>query len=202
MAPPTPFIGLTGAISSGKSTALAALERLGAATLSTDAETHDLLAAPETVDRLAARWGDDVRADDDGVDRAKVGEIVFADPDELRWLESVLHPLVGERVVRWRSELPADTPLAVVEVPLLFEAGMDAVFDATLVVVAGDERRRAWLEERGDRSVEARSGRQLTEAEKAERATWAVNNDGTPEDLERRLGDLWPELTAVSEATA
>lgn len=190
------IIGLTGAIASGKSTALDALARLGAATLSTDAVTHELLAEPATLERLTERWGPEVASGGE-VDRAKVGEVVFADPVELRWLESLLHPLVGERVARWRQELPAGTELGVVEVPLLFEAGMEAFFDGTLVVRAGEERRAEWVSARGDGSVEERSGRQLTEREKAGRATWVVENDGTPGDLAQKLEALLPDLLAA-----
>ena len=136
------FIGLSGAMASGKSEALAALARLGAATLSTDAVAHEALAEPATLQRLVERWGPEVGRDGK-VDRDRVGAIVFADRDELRWLESVLHPLVGERVAEWRQRLEPGTEVAVVEVPLLFETGMEALFDATLVVVAGDERRAA-----------------------------------------------------------
>jgi dephospho-CoA kinase len=195
-APKPVFIGLSGAIASGKSEALAALGRLGAATLSTDAVTHELLDEPETLARLVERWGPEV--DKGGrVDRAKVGEIVFADPDELRWLESILHPLVGERVVSWRERLNAGTDLAVVEVPLLFEAGMEPFFDATLVVVAGDERRERWAGERGTGALAGRSARQLTEEEKAARATFVVRNEGDLGDLEAALRDLWPRLLAA-----
>jgi dephospho-CoA kinase len=197
-APKPVFIGLSGAIASGKSEALAALGRLGAATLSTDAVTHELLDEPATLARLVERWGPEV-SDGGHVDRAKVGEIVFADPDELRWLESVLHPLVGERVVRWREQLNAGTELAVVEVPLLFEAGMEPFFDATLVVVAGDERRERWASERDTAELEGRSGRQLTEDEKAARATFVVRNDGDLADLEAALHELWPRLLAARE---
>jgi dephospho-CoA kinase len=197
-APKPVFIGLSGAIASGKSEALAALGRLGAATLSTDAVTHELLEEPATLARLVERWGPEV-SDGGRVDRAKVGEVVFADPDELRWLESVLHPLVGERVVGWREQLNAGTELAVVEVPLLFEAGMEPFFDATLVVVAGDERRERWAGERGTAGLEGRSGRQLTEDEKAARATFVVRNDGDLADLEAALRELWPDLLAVRE---
>jgi dephospho-CoA kinase len=197
-APKPVFIGLSGAISSGKSEALAALGRLGAATLSTDAVTHELLDEPATLARLVERWGPEVSGGG-GVDRAKVGEIVFADPDELRWLESVLHPLVGERVVRWREQLNAGTELAVVEVPLLFEAGMEPFFDATLVVVAGDERRERWASERDAAGLEGRSDRQLTEDEKAARATFVVRNDGDLADLEAALRELWPRLLAARE---
>lgn len=200
MAAPSPaFIGLSGAIASGKSEALAALGRLGAATLSTDALAHQLVEDPPTLDRLVERWGPEV-APDGRVDRERVAAVVFNDPAELRWMESVMHPLVSERVLRWRTELGADSELAVVEVPLLFEAGMEAFFDATLVVVAGDARRAEWAAARGTGEVEGRSGRQLTEGEKAERATFVVENDGTLEDLEAALRELWPELVAVRSA--
>lgn len=199
-APKPVFIGLSGAIASGKSEALAALGRLGAATLSTDAVTHELLDQPATLERLVERWGPEVGSGGQ-VDRGRVGEIVFADPTELEWLESVLHPLVGERVVAWREELDGTTDLAVVEVPLLFEAGMESFFDATLVVVAGDERRGRWASERGTAALEGRSTRQLSESEKAERATFVVVNDGDLADLEDSLRELWPRLLAVGEGT-
>ena len=195
MAAPKPaFVGLTGAIGSGKSEALRALARLGAATLSTDEVAHEALADPEVLRQLVERWGPEVETAGT-VNRQAVGEVVFNDRDELRWLESITHPKVGEKVVAWRESLGADVELAVVEVPLLFEAGMDAFFDGVLVVAAGD-RRSGWLEARGDAGVEGRSGRQLSESEKAERATWVVDNDGTIEDLEAKLREMWPELTS------
>jgi dephospho-CoA kinase len=198
-APGPAFIGLSGAIASGKSEALAALGRLGAATLSTDAVAHELLDEPATLERLVERWGPEV-GPEGRVDRERVAAIVFNDPAELRWMESVVHPLVGERVVAWRAELGAGHDLAVVEVPLLFEAGMESFFDATLVVVAGDERRAEWAKARGTGEVGGRSGRQLTESEKAARATFVVANDGTLDDLEAALRDLWPRLVAARGA--
>ena len=92
------FVGLTGGIGSGKSEALAAFERLGVPTLSTDAVVHDLLVAPEVRDLLHDRWGDRVLADGE-VDRAAVATIVFDRPEELAWLEGTLFPRVGERMV-------------------------------------------------------------------------------------------------------
>jgi dephospho-CoA kinase len=85
-------------------------------------------------------------------------------------------------------------------VPLLFEAGMESFFDATLVVVAGDERRAEWAKARGTGEVDGRSGRQLAESEKAARATFVVANDGTLDDLEAALRDLWPRLVAARGA--
>src|SRR6476646_6078392 len=123
-------IGLTGGIAAGKSEALAAFERLGAATKSSDAVVHELLDDPAVQRTLIERWGDEIAADG-RVDRARIGAIVFADPAELAWLESQLHPLVGERLGAWINSLADETEIAVVEVPLLFETEMAGAFDTT-----------------------------------------------------------------------
>src|SRR6185312_2311170 len=170
-------IGLTGGIAAGKSEALAACERLGAATVSSDAVVHELLDAEPLLGRLTERWGEEV-APEGRVDRAKIGEVVFADPEELRWLEAQIHPLVGERIGGWLASLPEGTEVAVVEVPLLFESGMESVFDTTVAVVAGDEVRRARAEARGHVLVDERETRQLAQAEKASRAAHVVENEG------------------------
>jgi dephospho-CoA kinase len=186
-------IGLTGGIAAGKSEALAAFGRLGAATLSSDAVVHELLETEPLRGRLVERWGPEV-APPEGVNRARIGEIVFADPAELSWLEGQIHPLVAERMVAWLTDLPADTELAVVEVPLLFEGGRESVFDTTIAIVTGDEVRRQRAEDRGHTLVDEREARQLTQAEKAERATYVIANEGTVEDLEAALSALIDKL--------
>jgi dephospho-CoA kinase len=186
-------IGLTGGIAAGKSEALAAFARLGAATISSDAVVHELLESEPLLGRLTERWGEEV-APDGVVDRNRVGEIVFADPERLAWLESQVHPLVGERIASWLVSLPADTEVAVVEVPLLFESGMDGAFDATVTVVTSDEVRRARAESRGQALVGERDARQLSQEEKAGRAAHVVANDGSLEDLERELSALLDKL--------
>lgn len=186
-------IGLTGGIAAGKSTALAAFERLGAATISSDAVVHELLDSEPLLGRLIERWGRDV-APDGRVDRNKIGGIVFADPDELGWLESQIHPLVGERIGAWLGSLPEDADVAVVEVPLLFEGEMAPVFDTTVAIVTADEVRRARAEARGHTLVGEREARQLSQGEKADRAEHVVENDGTVEELEQRLSALVAKL--------
>ena len=191
MAPLT--IGLTGGIAAGKSEALAAFGRLGAATISSDTVVHELLDREPLRERLVERWGEEV-VPDGQVDRTRVGEIVFADPDELSWLEAQIHPLVGERIGAWLASLPAGTSVAVVEVPLLFESEMQGVFDTTVAVIASEPTRRARAEARGHALVDERDARQLTQEEKAARADHVVENDGSVEDLERELSALLDKL--------
>jgi dephospho-CoA kinase len=186
-------IGLTGGIAAGKSEALKAFARLGAATLSSDAVVHELLESEPLRGRLAERWGPEV-VSEGAVNRAKIGEVVFADPEELTWLESQIHPLVRERTAEWLLSLPEETEFAVVEVPLMFEVGSDAVFDTTVAVVTADEVRRERAAARGHALVDEREARQLPQAEKAERAEHVVENDGSVEDLERALSALLARL--------
>jgi dephospho-CoA kinase len=189
------LIGLTGGIAAGKSEALRILAGLGAETISTDGLVHELLESAEVRERLCERWGEAV-ARDGAVDRAAVAAIVFERPEELRWLETLLHPLVRDRVAAWAGALPESIEVAVVEVPLLFEGGMAPVFDATITVVADDERRLARAQARGQRGLEGRSDRQLTQDEKAAKATHVVENHGSMEDLEKELERLYPLLAA------
>ena len=186
-------IGLTGGIAAGKSEALAAFERLGAATISSDAVVHELLDSEPLLGRLTERWGEEI-APGGQVDRTKVGEIVFADPEQLKWLEAQIHPLVGERIGRWLASLDEGVEIAVVEVPLLFESEMQSVFDTTVAVVTSDEVRRARAEARGHALVGEREARQLAQEEKAARAEHVIENDGTLEDLKQRLSALIAKL--------
>jgi dephospho-CoA kinase len=164
-------IGLTGGIAAGKSEALAAFSRLGAATLSSDAVVHELLDSEPLLGRL-----------------------VFADPDQLTWLEGQIHPLVRERIAGWLIELPAETEIAVIEVPLLFESGLESAFDTTVAIVTEDAVRRERAAARGHALVDEREALQLAQDEKAARAEHAVANDGSVEDLERALSALIARL--------
>jgi dephospho-CoA kinase len=193
------LIGLTGGIAAGKSEALAAFGRLGAATISADAVVHDLLGSDAVRERLVEHWGDDVAPNGD-VDRARVGELVFDRPEELAWLEAELHPRVGRQLDAWRRQLDPGVEFAVAEVPLLFEAGMGDAFDVTVAVVADDESRRRRSEARGVTLFDERAARQLTQEEKAAQADHVVRNDGSLEDLERDLSDLLAKLTRPVES--
>ncbi|MGH2911699.1 MAG: dephospho-CoA kinase, partial [Solirubrobacteraceae bacterium] len=136
-----PFVGLTGGMGAGKSTALTELASLGAQTLSTDAVVHELYGEARVRDAVVERWGGEV-APGGVVDRDVVAARAFAGGvEDRKWLEGLLWPLVGARIAGWLEHVRALAPApraAVVEVPLLFEAGMDRGFDSTIAIVAHD----------------------------------------------------------------
>lgn len=191
-----PFVGLTGGMGAGKSAALEALARLGAATLSTDAVVHELYEDPEVLAAVVERWGDRV-APDGVVDRAAVATAAFASPEERAWLEGLIWPRVAQRVAAFREEALAREPpprAAVVETPLLFEAGMEGAYDATIAVVADEAVRAQRAAVRGHRALDERAARQLSQDEKARRATFAVDNSGPLEELEAALREVLERL--------
>ncbi len=180
----------------GKTTALAALERLGAAVLSSDAVVHELYEGDELRDAVLARWGPEV-APGGKIDRAAVARHAFASPEDRAWLEGQVWPLVGARVAAWLERARASDPpprAAVVEVPLLFEAGLGDLYDATIAVVASEQLRGERAASRGHAAERARAERQLSQEEKARRATFAVRNDGSEADLERELSAVLVKL--------
>jgi dephospho-CoA kinase len=197
-----PVVGLTGGMGAGKSTALAALARLGAAVLSTDAVVHELYEGEQLREAVVARWGPEV-APEDVVDRAAVAERAFADEEDRAWLEGLLWPLVGARVAAWLEQVRgvgrAGRPrprAAVVETPLLFEAGMEGLYDATIAVVSEEQVRRERATGRGHTLTDERAARQLSQQEKAQRATFVVHNDGTEQELEHELSVVLDRLGA------
>ena len=190
-----PFVGLTGGIGAGKSEALAALERLGASTISSDKVVHELYDDPEVRAAVVARWGEEV-APDGRVDRAAVARRAFATEADRGWLEGLLWPKVGERVAEWRAIESQKGPRAlVVETPLLFEAGLEGNYDATIAIVADEAVRAERARARGHEALDERTARQLTQAEKAARATYAVENSGSLRDLEQELSEVLAKLS-------
>jgi dephospho-CoA kinase len=187
-----PFVGLTGGIGAGKSTALEALARLGAACLSTDRVVHELYESADVREAVGGRFGSEVLSDG-RVDRGALARAAFATDESRHWLEQLLWPRVGDRMVAWRAGLNDVQPLpraAVVEVPLLFESGLDRGFDATIAVVAPEEIREQRASGRGHEALSERSSRQLTQQEKSQRATYTVTNDGTESELEAKLSAI------------
>jgi dephospho-CoA kinase len=160
--------------------------------LSTDRVVHELYDDPGVRSAVVERFGDTV-APGGAVDRPAVAKAAFATANDREWLEGMLWPRVGERIVRWREELEHRSPrprAGVVEVPLLFEAGMEGGFDATIAVVADEGIRAERAGARGHQALAERGARQLSQEEKAQRATYVVVNDGTVDELQHTLSSV------------
>ncbi len=191
-----PFVGLTGGMGAGKSTALNALRELGAEVISSDDVVHDLYESPELVAALSGHFGSEV-ARDGTVDRAELARRAFATEEHRAWLEGLVWPLVAQRIGAWLERARSLDPpprAAVVEVPLLFEAGLQDGYDATIAVLADESLRRSRAAARGQVLLAERDARQLSQQEKAALATFVVSNDGTEQDLSRQLSEVLDKL--------
>jgi dephospho-CoA kinase len=190
-------VAITGGIGAGKSEALRAFARHGAATVSSDEIVHRLLREDEEIRAaLRERWGERVFRDDGDVMREAVGHIVFEDRAELEWLESVLHPRVAREYMAWRAalaQLPEPPAVAVTEVPLLYEVGGDERFDAVVAITAPPELR---AERSPGVATEERERRLLADEEKVRRADYAFVNDGSLAALDAFVASVLAELEA------
>lgn len=153
---------------------------------------HELLATDEVRDLLVAELGEEV-APGGQIDRSAVASRVFGDEERRKWLEGILWPRVGARVGEFRESVH-DGPAAVVEVPLLFESGMESGFDKTIAVVAPEDLRAERAAARGHELVDARAAAQLSQDEKAQRADFVVMNDGDLRQLEAKLSEVLAKL--------
>ncbi len=189
-------VAITGGIGAGKSEALAAFARHGAATVSSDQIVHRLLREDAGVrEALLERFGEGILDQANQIDRRAVAEIVFPDPEALDWLEGLLHPVVVREYLDWREQLgrlPNPPAVCVTEVPLLYEVGGQERFDAVVVVTAPAEIRAA----RARVPSELREPRLLPDEEKAARADYVYVNDGSLEELDAFVAGVMDDLVA------
>ena len=174
-------VAITGGIGAGKSEALAAFARHGAATISSDEVVHELYEDDEVRAALRERFGTDKREE--------VRTLAVGDRDALLWLEQLLHPRVIAHTEAWREELarlPDPPALAVNEVPLLYEAGADDRFDAVVVITAPAEIRA----QRAGTRLDEREARLIPDEMKVQRADFAYMNDGSVAELDRFVRDV------------
>jgi dephospho-CoA kinase len=186
-------VAITGGIGAGKSEALQAFARLGAATVSSDEIVHHLLRREEVRDAIVERMGHGVVGPDGEIDRGALATVVFNDREALAWLEELLHPLVSLEYLEWRerlAELPNAPAVCVTEVPLLYETGGDARFDKVVVITAPTKLRRA----RSTVATEDREARLIPDAEKVQRADYAFKNIGSLEELDGFVASVMRDL--------
>ena len=186
-------VAITGGIGSGKTEALTAFARHGAAVVSSDEIVHHLLRRPDVKERVVERMGNGIVAPDGEIDRQALATTVFNDRDALRWLEELLHPLVSAEYLKWRDDLARlDRPpsVCVTEVPLLYEVGGETRFDKVVLITAPTKLRRA----RSPIAVDDRDSRFIPDAEKAKRADYSFKNIGSLEELDAFVASVMREL--------
>jgi dephospho-CoA kinase len=188
-------VAITGGIGAGKSEALAAFARHGAATVSSDEIVHRLLRDDAEVrEELLGRFGERILDDAGQVNRAAIAEIVFADPEALAWLEELLHPRVTREYLEWReqlAELPNPPPVCATEVPLLYEVGGQERFDVVVVVTAPADVRA----KRTQVAAGQREPRLLPDTVKVAQADFAYVNEGSLDELDAFVAGVVRELT-------
>ena len=186
-------VAITGGIGAGKSEALRAFARHGAATVSSDEIVHHLLRRDDVRSAVVARMGNGVVAPDGNIDRGALATVVFNDREALAWLEELLHPLVAAEYLRWRetlADLPTPPAVAVTEVPLLYETGGDARFDKVVLITAPEKLRRM----RSDVAMDDRESRFIPDPEKAERADYVFRNLGSLDELDAFVAEVMNDL--------
>ena len=193
------ILGITGGMGCGKSTAARHFEERGYRRLDSDALVRErVLTAPEVRALLRERYGASIEAADGTLQRSLVADRVFADDAERRWLEAIVHPRV---FALWREQLASEPSRDwAVEVPLLFEAGVEIWFDFTVCVACSSGEQIVRLERRGLARVLAgqRISKQLPLARKIELADFVLWNDGSPEFLHEQVTRLLARLEATT----
>ncbi len=193
-------IGLTGGIGSGKTTAAKRFAALGARVYHADeVSRHALDPCSDCYDRVIATFGMEIVRNDGTIDRRRLGEIVFVDESKRRALNDIIHPyVINELFSSAERDLANDrSGIAVFEVPLLFESGMDAQMDANIVVTCDDEARIQRVMERDQlprEQVLSRIRAQMPEEEKRKRADYILENNGTYESLLHQVDALYAAL--------
>ncbi len=195
-------IGILGGVASGKSLVAAELARLGAGLLDADRAGHEVLRKSRIEAAARKRWGPEVFGADNRIDRAKLAQIVFSTPPEgpreRRYLEQLTHPVIG-RVLggQARTLASAGNVAAVLDAPLILEAGWDRLCDMLVFVDAPRELRLARARERGwnEKDFAAREDVQESLDSKRERADVVVDNSGSLEHTRAQIEQIWHSLS-------
>jgi dephospho-CoA kinase len=195
----TRVIGLTGGIGSGKSTVSQFLAELGAVILDADKIGHELY-QPDTATwrELVKTFGSGILAENNTIDRKKLGAIVFSNAAELKQLNAIIHPritkLLKQRIADYRRK---GASVIVLDAPVLFEANAKSLVEEVWVVVSDETNvitRAAARTGLKEEQIKARIRSQLSNEERINRAQVVIRNDGTKADLQKKVKELWEQL--------
>lgn len=196
------LVGLTGGIASGKSYVASLLGELGASTVDADQVAREVVVPGSTgLVQVVAAFGFEILLPSGELDRAKLGEIVFADPVKRIELERILHPLIKARTTQLISEQPSD--IVVYAVPLLVEANVDYPFDTIITVEAGVENQVSRLmssRQMSESDARARVLAQTTSAKRVERADFVIDSSGPKEQTRLQVVEVWKQLLEAAKA--
>ena len=194
-------IGLTGGIATGKSHVRAVFEALGVPTIDADVLARDAVAPGSAVfEAVKARFGPSVLDSRGGLDRRKLGDLVFADAQARKDLEKIIHPGVVEAIERWFTSLDAQAhPFAIADVPLLYEAGREKDYDAVIVTAcesATQIRRVVARDGISEAEAKQRIAAQLPLSEKVSRADYVIKTDGLVANTNAQVHEVYKRLMA------
>ena len=192
------YLGLSGGIGSGKSTVAKILTELGAVVIDADVIAREVLEPGQIgYENTILTFGESVLSESGSIDRKKLAELVFQNPDQLAKLEAIIHPAVIDRVAQIRESLP-DTSIVVYDTPLMFEKQLQGQFDKVLIVSADIELRRSRLLERGLElnDINARMANQATDEQRETIADFVIKNNGSTAQLQEQVAKVWQQITA------
>jgi dephospho-CoA kinase len=196
------LVGLTGGIASGKSYVASLLGELGASTVDADQVAREVVVPGSTgLVQVVGAFGFEILLPSGELDRAKLGEIVFADPEKRIELENILHPLIKARTTQLISEQPSE--IVVYAVPLLVEANVDYPFDTIITVEAGVENQVSRLmtsRQMSESDARARIEAQTTSPERVARANFVIDSSGPKEQTKLQVVEVWKQLLEAAKA--
>ena len=184
-------VGVTGGIACGKSTVCEKFGVLGWEVISTDSYAHNILSGDnEVTEKIVSRWGPKIKDPNGSIDKAELARVIFESSNERSWLEQLIHPEIRKG---WTTFIEtSDKSEFVVEVPLLFENNLHALFTKTISVHASTTMQNTRLQERGlsDSDIQSRLKSQMNTTEKGNLADFVIVTDGNPEFVDQQINQF------------